>query len=50
MHPVVLIAALAGSGEVDFRIAEGDDGVRHDGFRQTDALTQLGPLMAASNS
>lgn len=38
MHPVVLIAAFTRSGDVCFRIAKDDDGVRHDGLRQAEQL------------
>lgn len=38
VHPVVLIAAFTRSGDVCFRIAKDDDGVRHDGLRQAEQL------------
>lgn len=38
MYPVILIAALARSGDVRLRVAKGDDGVGHDGLRQAEQL------------
>ena len=38
MYPVILIAALARDSNIRFRIAKGDDGVRHDGLRQAEQL------------
>ena len=38
MHPVGLVAACTRSGNVRFRVAKGDDGVGHDGLRQSEEL------------
>ena len=38
MYPVILIAALTRGSKVCFRVAKGDDGVGHNGLRQTEEL------------
>ena len=38
MYPVILIAALTRGSKVCFRVAKGDDGVGHDGLRQSEQL------------
>ena len=38
MYPVILIAALTRGSKVCFRVAKGDDGVGHNGLRQSEEL------------
>ena len=38
MHPVGLVAACTRSGNVRFRVTEGDDRVGHNGLRQSEEL------------
>ena len=38
MYPIILIAALTRGSDVRFRVAKGDDGVGHNGLRQSEQL------------
>lgn len=38
MYPIILIAALTRGSKVCFRVAKGDDGVGHNGLRQSEQL------------